>query len=289
MKEILLWRNAANPPVFRTNRLFERVWKHNGARLGLSIALFLLFLISVLPLFLPDNSNAQNDRNKFAAPSFAHPLGTDQYGRDVLARIAVGGQRSLGAAVLVLAITLAVSLSIGITAALIGGWVETILMRLIDVLLAIPSLVLALAVVGVLGVGFENLMIAFVISFSAYYIRLARSYAVLARRRQDVMAARLAGVGWTRITAGHILPGVLLQMLIVATLDLGSVIVGISGLSFLGLGVQPPDAEWGAMLNESKLSFTIAPWLLLAPAAAIFLSVIAANSLGNALRDADDV
>lgn len=289
MKEILSRRDAENLRLFSTNRLLERIWQHNGARLGIFITGFLLFLILVLPLVLPCGSNAQNDEKKFAAPSFTHPLGTDQYGRDVLARIAVGGQRSLGAAALVLILTLVVSLSIGIAVVLIGGAVETIVLRLIDVLLAVPSLVLALAVVGVLGVGFENLMIAFVISFSAYYIRLARSYAVLARQRQDVIAARLAGIGWTRITAGHIFPGVLTQMLIVATLDLGSVIVGIAGLSFLGLGVQPPDAEWGAMLNESKLSFTIAPWLLLAPAAAIFLSVIAANSLGNALRDADNV
>ena len=253
------------------------------------IAFFLLFLVLFTPLVLPFQPNEPNAAERLTAPTVRHPLGTDRFGRDVLARIASGGRRSLGAAVLVLTATLAISLFLGIVAGMVGGVFDAIAMRIVDVLLALPPLVLALAVVGVLGVGFQNLMIALVISSLAYYMRLTRSHAKSARKRADVVVARLAGIGWTRIAFGHVLPNVFAQMLIVATLDLGGTIVGIAGLSFLGLGVQPPDAEWGAMLNESRLSFTTAPWLLLAPGAAIFLSVVSANLIGNALRDTGDI
>jgi peptide/nickel transport system permease protein len=268
------------------NGTLQKLLAKNSARVGIITAGFLLILTLIAPLALTFEPNAQNPAEKLLAPSFEHLLGTDQYGRDVLARIAGGALRSLGAAILVSAGTLFLSLIAGITVGMLGGIVDSVVMRVVDVFLALPSLVLALAVVGVLGVGFENLLIALVFSSLAYYMRLTRSYALNARNRQDVIVARLAGVGWTRIIFGHIAPGILTQMLIVATLDLGGVIVAFAGLSFLGLGVQPPDAEWGAMLNESRLFFTNAPWLLLAPAAAIFLSVMAANLIGNALRDA---
>lgn len=277
-----------NENIFLKSRTSRNFFARKSARLGLAIAFFLLVSVSAAPFVLPFQPNEQNAAEKLAAPSFRHPLGTDQYGRDALSRVATGGRRSLGAAVLVLTATLVVSLFLGIVVGMIGGTADAIAMRIVDVMLALPSLVLALAVVGVLGAGFGNLMIALVVSSLAYHTRLTRGCVRQARKRQDVLVARLAGIGWTRIIFGHILPGVFAQMLIVATLDLGGTIVGIAGLSFLGLGVQPPDAEWGAMLNESRLFFTTAPWLLLAPGAAIFLSVVAANLIGNALRDAGD-
>jgi ABC-type dipeptide/oligopeptide/nickel transport system permease subunit len=144
------------------------------------------------------------------------------------------------------------------------------------------------AIVGVLGVGFQNLMLALILSSCAYYTRLARSYVRLAHERQDVIVARQAGIGWARIVTGHIAPGVIAQLIVIATLDLGGIIMGIAGLSFLGLGVQPPEAEWGAMLAESRLFFTTSPWLLFVPGVAILLAVISANLIGNALRDAAD-
>lgn len=281
--------NFSNPKVFLKSPASRIFFAQKSARLGLIMAFFLFVIVLIAPFVLPFQPNEQNAAEKLYAPTSRHPLGTDQFGRDVLARIADGGRRSLGAALIVLTVTLAVSLFLGIVVGMIGGVLDAVAMRVVDVMLALPSLVLALAVVGVLGVGFQNLMIALVISSLAYYTRLTRSYAKLARKRQDVVVARLAGIGWTRIVFGHILPDVFAQMLIVATLDLGGTIVGIAGLSFLGLGVQPPDAEWGAMLNESRLFFTTAPWLLLAPAMAIFLAVISANLIGNALRDASDI
>lgn len=268
--------------------VWRKFLQQKSARIGIVIAAFLLVLIVAVPFVLPFQPNEQSLAEKLSAPNLTHPLGTDQYGRDQLARLAIGGRRSLGAALLVLTGTLVLSLTLGIVVGMIGGILDAAAMRVVDVLLALPSLVLALAVVGVLGVGFENLMIALVISSLAFYTRLARSYVRLARTRPDIIVDRLSGIGWTRIVIGHIVPGVLAQMLVVATLDLGGVIVGIAGLSFLGLGVQPPDAEWGAMLNESRLFFTTAPHLLFAPAVAIFLSVMAANLIGNALRDMED-
>jgi ABC-type dipeptide/oligopeptide/nickel transport system permease subunit len=152
--------------------------------------------------------------------------------------------------------------------------------------MTLPGLVLAFAIIGILGPGFLNLLLALIVADWAYYARLARSYTLTARQRPDVIAARMAGIGWGRILLGHILPGVALQLAIIASLGLGGMIASISGFSFLGLGVQQPYAEWGAMLAESRFYFPIAPWLLLLPAGLIFLSVLAANLVGNGLRDA---
>lgn len=253
---------------------------------GMWLAALLTLAITIVPFFLPFSPEQTNPAQKLQPPSSTHWLGTDQFGRDQLARLLDGGRRSLGAGVLVLLGVLLISLIVGVVTGMIGGFVDTITQRLLDVVLALPAMVLALAIVGLLGVGYVNLLLALLVSSWAYYARLARSCVRLASRRLDIVADRMAGVSWTRIIAGHIVPGVALQMLIVATLDLSSVIIGIAGLSFLGLGVQPPDAEWGAMLAESRLYFTVAPWLLLAPATAIFLSVVAANLISNALREA---
>lgn len=265
----------------------KEFFKNKSAVVGIALGAFLLLFISLVPIFSPFDPNAQEPARKLLAPHGANLLGTDQF-RDVLTRLAVGGVRSLGAAFVVVGLTLGLSIFLGISIALVGGIVDTIFSRVIDVLLAVPSMILALAIVGVLGVGFENLLIALVVSFLAFYTRLVRSYALSAKLRPDVITARLAGIGWARIISTHIAPDVFRQMLIVATLDLGGIIISIAGLSFLGLGAQPPEAEWGAMLGESRFYFTIAPHLLLAPSAAILLAIVSANLIGNALRDASD-
>lgn len=276
---------VCEPKCFDWKMDWRKFLKLKSAKVGIIVAALLCLLIFVVPLFLPFSPNVQTTSEKLSFPSWRHPFGTDQYGRDVLARIADGGKRSLGAAALVLSTTVFLGLVIGVAVGMSGGIVDAAVMRAVDVLLALPQLVLALAIVGVLGVGFENLLIALTISFLGFYVRFARSLTAAARRRPDVIVARLAGIGWLRIIAGHVVPGVFGQMLILATLDLGSVIISLAGLSFLGLGVQPPSAEWGVMLKESRLFFTVAPWLLLAPGTTIFLSVAAANLIGNALRD----
>jgi ABC-type dipeptide/oligopeptide/nickel transport system permease subunit len=274
------------PPIAVSRSILGRFLGQRSGRAGLILAALVLVTVFAGPFLVPYDPDQIDLPNKLAPPDAEHWLGTDQFGRDQLSRLLNGGRRSLGAALIVLASVLTIGLVVGITAGMAGGGIDAVLMRIVDVLLALPSLILALAIVGVLGVGFQNLLLALVSSWWAYYARLARSYVLAARQRQDVIADRLAGIGWPRIVVGHILPGVLTQMLIVVTLDLGGIIISIAGLSFLGLGVQPPDAEWGAMLSTSRLYFSTAPWLLTAPAVAIFLSVVASNLIGNALRDA---
>lgn len=279
------WRREKKLQVFATEHLWAKLWINPAARSGIIIGALLLIFVIVYPIISPYSPNDQISGAKLLSPSLSHPFGTDQFGRDVLTRIAVGGQRSLGSTVFVLALTLVLSILAGTIFGMIGGLIDAIAMRLIDILLALPQLVLGLAIVGVLGVGFENLLIAIIISSVAFYTRLARSYVQISRQRKDVIVSRMSGIGWTKIIIGHIFPQVFSQMLIVATLDLGGIIISLASLSFLGLGVQPPNAEWGAMLSESRSFFTFAPWLLIAPALAIFLSVMSANLIGNALRD----
>jgi ABC-type dipeptide/oligopeptide/nickel transport system permease subunit len=158
-------------------------------------------------------------------------------------------------------------------------------MRTVDVALGIPPLIFALVLVGILGAGFGNLLFALGVAYLAYYTRLARGIALSARTRPDVIAARLAGVRYPRVVLSHVVPRVLAQLGVVATLDVGTVIVSIAGFSFLGLGIQPPAAEWGSMLSESRGDFSVAPRLLTAPALAIMLTVAGANLVGDALRD----
>ena len=274
---------------FEKKRILQNVLLKNKTTLaGILIGAFLLLFVLFAPIFSPFDANKQEPARKLLAPNRTNLLGTDQFGRDVLTRVAVGGRRSLGAAFLVVGLTLALSIFLGIASAFAGGVVDAVFSRLTDIFLAVPSQISALAIIGVLGVGFENLLLALVVSFLAFYTRLVRSYALSARQRPDIITARLAGIGWTRTIFTHIVPDIFKRMLIVATLDLGGIIISIAGLSFLGLGAQPPDAEWGSMLGETRFYFTTAPHLLLAPAAAILMAIISANLIGIALRDAQD-
>jgi ABC-type dipeptide/oligopeptide/nickel transport system permease subunit len=282
--------SVARPPVpaFRPNtsrRLWPQLLGHGGFRLGLALCILLLAMAILGPALTPFEPNWPDYAAALQPPGASHWLGTDATGRDVLSRVLDGAHRSIGAASLVLAAIFGIGLVVGTLAGLAGGWIDLILMRLVDVVMTLPGLVLAFAVIGVLGPGLFNLLLALILADWAYYARLARSLTLTARQRPDVLAARMAGIGWGRILFGHILPGVALQLAVVATLGLGGMIAAVSGFSFLGLGVQPPYAEWGAMLAESRFYFPIAPWLLLAPATLIFASVLAANLLGNGLRD----
>src|ERR1700754_389854 len=182
---VLFGRRESAAPLISSRGGLRRLLAQRSAQVVILLAGLLGVLTLFVPLFSPDRPEQINLNAKLIAPSIKHPLETDQYGRDQLARIADGGRRSLGAALLVLSSTLLLSLGVGITVGMIGGIVDTVAMRVVDIWLALPPLVLALAVVGVLGVGFENLMLALILSSWAYYARLARSYVQLARERQD--------------------------------------------------------------------------------------------------------
>lgn len=225
---------------------------------------------------------------RLQGPSPQFLLGTDQFGRDILSRLIHGANVSLGTAVLVLLSVMTVSLTLGMAAGYFGGLVDDLLMRLVDTVLALPGLILAVAIVGVLGVGLTNLMVAVVATSWAYYARLIRGMVLQAREQEYVTAARAAGARPLRIALRHVLPTITGPVLVLASLDIGRIILNIAGLSFLGLGAQAPTPEWGAMLNEGRAFFQAAPQLMIYPGVAISLTVVAFNLIGDGIRDVLD-
>lgn len=269
-------------------RLWTRLLRHGGFRVG-AIGVGVLFAVALLGPVLVGDPDATDYRNQLHPPDAAHWLGTDGHGRDLLARSVHAAGVSMRAAVIVFVLTTVIGLLLGVTAGLRGGWFDTLVGRLCDVMLGLPSLVLALAVVGALGPGFGNLILAMSLTGWAGLTKLARTLAIGARHRLDVVAARMAGVGGLRIAATHVLPGVLSHTLIAATLGFGETILALAGLSFLGLGVQPPTAEWGSMLNESRMDLVVAPWLLIGPGLGLVVAVTSVTLISDALRDCADV
>jgi ABC-type dipeptide/oligopeptide/nickel transport system permease subunit len=267
--------------------LLRTLSRHWGFRVGAALAIVLAALAVIGP-FLAHGPDITDYANQLAAPGAAHWLGTDGAGRDEFARTVAGARTTLGAAVLVFALTTVIGIAAGTAAGFLGGIFDACVSRVLDLLLGLPSLVLALAVVGALGPGFSHLILAVTVTGWAGLAKLSRSYTVGARQRADVTAARMAGVRTSRILTGHVLPGVGVQALIAATLGLGDTILGLAGLSFLGLGVQPPTAEWGSMLNDSQLYLTVAPWLVIGPGLGIVAAVTAATLISDALRDCTD-
>jgi ABC-type dipeptide/oligopeptide/nickel transport system permease subunit len=226
--------------------------------------------------------------HKLEAPSSAFPAGTDHLGRDYLARLLIGGRTSLVAGFLAIGAALIIGLTVGVTAGILGGAIEAAIMRLVDVVLAVPALIIALALIAALGIGPVTLVVAVAGAFWAVLARLARSLVMTARMRPDLIAAEMAGIPRWRAVLVHVVPGVAIEMAVVSTFNLAEVLGYIAGLSYLGLGVQPPDPEWGSMLNEAQPYFHVAPWLMYAPIFMIVLAVVAATLLASALRDAAD-
>jgi ABC-type dipeptide/oligopeptide/nickel transport system permease subunit len=219
------------------------------------------------------------------SPSGAFPLGADHLGRDELSRLLYGGRATLGTASVVLAMVMIIALVVGASSGYYGGWLDTLLMGLVDLLLAFPGLILAVAIAGTLGPSLINVLIAMAAVWWAGYARLIRGMVLAMREREFVEAARAIGASDRRIMINHIARNILGPFVVLATLDMGSIVLGIAGLNFLGLGAQPPTPEWGAMLNDARPFLQSAPQLLLYPGAAIVLVVLGFNLLGDGLRD----
>ena len=265
--------------------LLRRLAKDRASILGLAlVALFGLaaLLAPVLAIHDPDQTDFTN---RFASPSAEHPLGTDHLGRDELARLLHGGRLSLGMALSASGGIALLGVSLGLAAAVYGRWVETVIMRLVDMLLSIPTLIQALVVVGLLGQSLRNLIITIVFVQWPRYARLVRGMALKVREQTFVEAARAAGGSRTWIAVRHILPNLIGPMVVFSTVDMGSTLLAVSALSFLGFGVPPPAAEWGAMLSEARFQIERAPQLLLYPGVAISLVVLGFNLGGDGLRD----
>lgn len=246
----------------------------------------LLLLVAVFAKYLcPYDPYAQDLMSAQKPPSAEHLMGTDRYGRDMFSRVIMGSTTSIFATLILVAVAAITGTAIGIICGWNGGKVDTILMRISDLFLAFPSLVFALAVAGVLGGGVQNAIIALAVISWPKFARLARGLTLAQKDSPYLMAARLAGSSTPKLLAKHILPNIAGPILVTAVLDIGTMMMELAGLSFLGLGVKPPMAEWGSMISDGRVMLQTAPWMVLSPGGAIFVTVMIFNLLGDTVRD----
>ncbi|TFB56358.1 nickel transporter permease [Cryobacterium tagatosivorans] len=246
----------------------------------------LLFLVAAVgPMLVPYDPIRQDFAQLLAPPSTQHWLGTDQLGRDVLARVVSGARISLLIGVAAVAIAVTLGTVLGLIAGFVGGWVDNLIMRITDLFLAFPALILAMAVSAALGPSLTNVVIAVSATWWPEYARLARSVGIVERNVQYVDAARVLGVRTVPILVRHVFPAAVPPLLVKATMDVGIAIVYVAGLSFIGLGVQPPTPEWGVMISEGRIYMQSAWWIATFPSLAILLTGFAFNLAGESLRD----
>jgi peptide/nickel transport system permease protein len=267
--------------------LARTILKDRTAVLGLVIVAFFVAFGLVAPLLAPHDPIVVT-KSSLAAPSWDHPLGTDGLGRDLLSRLMFGARLSLGTAFVAAGLVTTLGVVFGTIAGYFRGATETLIMGVVDVILAFPGLVLALAIAGLLTPGILTVMLGLVTVWWVSYARIIRGLVVSIREREFVASARALGAGNLFIIRRHILPHVLSPVIVLVTLEMGSLILAISALSFLGLGAQPPTPEWGAMLNEGRVYFFSEPRVILVPGVAITLVVLGFNLLGDGIRDALD-
>ena len=250
-----------------------------------------LFLALVLgaaawgPWLAPHDPLAPNLGHRLAAPSWQYPLGTDQLGRCVFSRVLTGARLSVGGALLTSLLALLMGAGVGLLSGLGGRWPAALLTALIDLALALPSLILALVLAGLLGASWSSLVLGIALATWAWWARLLRGLALSAREKEYVLAARVVGLRGWRLLARYILPQMRAPVLAAAALKTGWIILAFSGLSYLGLGPPPPAPEWGAMLHDSRIYLAQAPWLMLAPGGAVTLTVLALNLVGEGLQE----
>jgi peptide/nickel transport system permease protein len=281
-------RKAGEPGLDRLRRVVGRLNRRRSARLGL--VLLGLFLIAALlgPVIAPMDPLAQDLGRRLTGPNHEHWLGTDEFGRDILSRLLFGTRISLSVGIVAVGIGVLVGGTLGLVTGYFGGWVDLVGMRVVDVVLAFPSILLAVVVVAVLGPSLANAMVAVGIVGIPHYARIVRASVLAVRGLPFVEAERALGAREGQILFRTILPHCTPPILVQASLGLATAILDAAGLSFLGLGAQPPTPEWGAMLGHGREYVIHAPWVLAAPGVAILLTVLGFNLVGDALRDALD-
>lgn len=258
------------------------------AATGLLIVSLLTLAAIFAPLLAPHDPTAIDPLRSLEGSSRHHLLGTDELGRDVLSRLLVGARWSLGIAAGATLWVMIIGTLIGLVAGYIGGWVDGVVMRVVDSLLALPNLLLYLAIIGTLGPGVRNVFIALVVISWTSYARVMRGLVLSARERNFVRASRSLGAGDGRLMLRHILPNVISPIVVLATLQLGGTILALAALGFFGLGAQPPTPEWGTMINQGRLFLETNPGLMIYPGIAISLAVLGFNLMGDGLRDVLD-
>ncbi|WP_017959056.1 ABC transporter permease subunit [Rhizobium leguminosarum] len=268
--------------------------RNKGAVIGLVVFTIILVVAVLAPLFAPHQPNEQNRQVLLAVPfwmeagSASYPLGTDAVGRDILSRLIYGARFSLFIGVVVVTLSVISGVLIGLVAGFFRGKIDTAIMRLMDIILAFPSLLLALVLVAVLGPGLTNAMIAISLVNQPHFVRLTRASVISEREKEYVIASRVAGAGTFRLMFKTILPNCLGPLIVQAALAFSAAILDAAALGFLGMGAQPPTPEWGTMLAESREFISRAWWVVTFPGLAILITVLAINLMGDGLRDALD-
>lgn len=280
---------SATTAVAQAPQGWVRRFRNNPTSLvGLAIFLAVILAAVFAPWIWPVDPLEQDVVERLVGPSLAHPLGTDSFGRDVLARLLHAGRISLLIGVSSIALAMLVGSAIGIAAGYIGGWFDAMVTSLLDVLLSFPTLLLGLMVVAMLGSSVENLVLAIALTELAPFARVARAPTIALKNRDFIEAGRALGFSDLRLVVVHIIPNLMSDVIVVASLWLAAAIRTEASLSFIGLGVKPPTPTWGGMIREGFENILDAPWLAVAPGLAILITVLGINLLGDGLRDAID-
>ncbi|ASV55261.1 Nickel transport system permease protein NikC [Lelliottia jeotgali] len=262
---------------------------YRSARLSVRLALVIIALLALVALtsqwWLPFDPQAIDLPSRLLSPDSQHWLGTDHLGRDIFSRLLAATRVSLGSVMACLLLVLIVGMVVGGAAGLLGGRVDQLTMRVADMFMTFPTSILSFFLVGVLGTGLTNVIIAIALSHWAWYARMVRSLVIALRQREFVLASRLSGAGNLRIFIDHLTGAALPSLLVLATLDIGHMMLHVAGMSFLGLGVTAPTAEWGVMINDARQYIWTQPLQMVWPGVALFISVMAFNLVGDALRD----
>lgn len=288
MSAVLSTTDALPRELTPAQRALRRLARRRGAMAGLGCVVFFVLLALFAPWVAPHDPLATSWSAVRQAPSAHYLFGTDEIGRDVLSRVIWGTRASLLAGLVSVCISLALGVPVGLAAGYLGGWVDALISRITDAMLACPFLILAIALAAFLGPSLTNAMIAIGISATPIFIRLTRAQVLAVKVEDYVEAARAVGNSHLRIALRHILPNVVAPLIVQATLAIAAAVIAEASLSFLGLGQQPPAPSWGSMLNTAKNYIDNAPWMSVWPGLSIFLLVLSFNLLGDGLRDAFD-
>lgn len=265
--------------VFKENRLF-------AIFTVLVIALLVFAILS--PIIAPYDPLAQTLRDAYQGPSAVHWFGTDMYGRDIFSRIICGSRYTLTSALLIVIVSLVIGVLLGLISGYMGGAVDVVIMRICDIMISFPGLILAMAIAGILGASFGNAVLAMVAVSWTKYARLARSLVLKIKHRDFISAARVTGSSDAHILGAYMFPNTIPTMIVTAANDIGTTMMGLSGLSFLGVGITPPTPEWGAMLSEGRQFIQQYPWMIIFPGIAILVCVVIFNLWSDQLRDVLD-
>ncbi len=285
------WRLRHQARLSEMRHSVRIFFKDKLAVVGLAFIIFVVVVAIFAPVVAPYPDQGQGKSNlkeRLHPPSAEYPFGNDNLGRDVLSRVIYGARVSLTVAAAVAVGVILIGVPLGGVAGYFGGWIDEVIMRVTDLILAFPSLILAMALVALSGPGLRNVAIALVVTWWPWYARLVRGIAVSLRQRPYVKAARTMGVSSHKVIWSHILPNAMGPVIVQLTLDIGTVILAVAGLSFIGLGAQPPTPDWGLMISEGRLYILSQWWMAVFAGLAIFMLVLAFNFVGDGLRDVLD-